>query len=113
MKRGVLSTVEGSRLAFECPGCRGPHIVRTGQGPGPRWGWNGSYDKPTFTPSILVRGTERLTDEEYDVYKLNGVLPTPRPLVCHSYVTDGKIKFLDDCTHSLAGQTVELIGEDE
>jgi hypothetical protein len=28
--------------------------------------------------------------------------------VCHSFVTDGKIQFLGDCTHALAGQTVEL-----
>lgn len=27
---------------------------------------------------------------------------------CHSYITDGKIKFLADCHHSLAGQTVEI-----
>ena len=28
--------------------------------------------------------------------------------VCHSFVTDGRIQFLGDCTHSLAGQTVDL-----
>jgi hypothetical protein len=27
---------------------------------------------------------------------------------CHSFVTNGKIQFLADCTHKLAGQTVEL-----
>jgi hypothetical protein len=27
---------------------------------------------------------------------------------CHSYVTNGRIQFLSDCHHSLAGQTVEL-----
>jgi hypothetical protein len=34
---------------------------------------------------------------------------------CHSFITDGKIEFLSDCTHSLAGQTVELkpVLEDE
>jgi hypothetical protein len=31
----------------------------------------------------------------------------PSPL-CHSFVRDGRIEFLSDCTHSLAGQTVEL-----
>ncbi len=28
--------------------------------------------------------------------------------VCHSFVTDGQIQFLGDCTHKLAGQTVPL-----
>jgi hypothetical protein len=28
--------------------------------------------------------------------------------VCHSFVTDGKIQFLSDCTHSLANTTVEI-----
>jgi len=27
---------------------------------------------------------------------------------CHSIVTDGKIAFLTDCFHTLAGQTVDL-----
>lgn len=30
------------------------------------------------------------------------------PHVCHSFVRDGRIEFLSDCTHALAGQTVEL-----
>ena len=29
--------------------------------------------------------------------------------VCHSFVTDGKIRYLNDCTHHLKGQTVELL----
>jgi hypothetical protein len=28
--------------------------------------------------------------------------------VCHSFVTDGRIQFLNDCTHPLAGQTVDI-----
>ena len=27
---------------------------------------------------------------------------------CHSFVTDGKIRFLNDCTHEMAGETVDL-----
>ncbi len=27
---------------------------------------------------------------------------------CHSFIEKGKIRFLPDCTHSLAGQTVDL-----
>lgn len=27
---------------------------------------------------------------------------------CHSFVRDGQIEFLSDCTHALAGKTVSL-----
>lgn len=30
------------------------------------------------------------------------------PSVCHSFVRDGRIQFLSDCTHKLANQTVDL-----
>ncbi len=30
------------------------------------------------------------------------------PAVCHTFVTDGRIQFLGDCTHVMAGQTVDL-----
>jgi len=77
-------------LLFECPGCGHAHGVypkSTGnpQG-GPSWDWNGSMEKPTFSPSILAQGEYR----------------------CHSYVRDGKIQYLTDCSHWLAGQTIEL-----
>lgn len=70
-----------------------PHTIQHGAGSGPRWGWNGDVDRPTFTPSILVR-------------YVTGA--KARHVTCHSFVTDGLIQFLGDCTHSLAGQTVEL-----
>lgn len=27
---------------------------------------------------------------------------------CHTFITDGKVQFLSDCTHALAGQTLDL-----
>jgi hypothetical protein len=56
------------------------------------WEWNGSLDKPTFKPSIFVNARQS-----------NPMVPS-----CHSFVTDGRIQFLNDCTHALAGQTVDL-----
>lgn len=91
----VLAKGGGNSLWFECPGCDMPHSVQHGAGEGPRWGWNGNADSPTFSPSILVRypwGPEQVEK------------------VCHSFVTDGRIQFLSDCTHELAGQTVDLPG---
>lgn len=70
-------------MAFHCPGCGCSHVVRV-EGPG-AWGWNGSMDRPTFTPSVLVT-----------------------PNRCHLFVRDGRIEFLRDCHHALAGQTVDM-----
>lgn len=82
-------------LVFTCPGCGHPHAVRVScTVPGrPLWGWNGDRERPTFTPSLLVR---------YD-------FTDGRPhVVCHSFVTDGRVRFLSDCTHAHAGETLDL-----
>ena len=76
-------------------------------GGGPNWTWNGSVDKPTFSPSVLCRATHRLTDEEYDRVMAGEVIE-PRPLVCHCFVRDGVIEFLADCTHRFAGMKVAM-----
>lgn len=79
------------------------HGIQHGAGPGPRWGWNGDMDRPTFTPSVLVRWSEPSNaPEEFD----NPAKDVKK--VCHSFVTDGRIQFLSDSTHALAGQTVDI-----
>lgn len=94
-------------VLFRCPGCNSAHQIRVDAAFGPAWGFNGDGDAPTFTPSVLVQGTQRITDEERRKI-MSGEAVQQRPLVCHSYVTDGRIQFLSDCTHALAGQTVDL-----
>lgn len=75
-------------LLIQCPGCNTEHKVYVNEGP-VTWDWNGSLDEPTFTPSLRVQYGQGQ--------------------VCHSYITDGKITYLNDCTHPLAGvQNVEL-----
>ncbi len=75
---------------FHCPGCGYGHSFRVNSDTTrPQWTWNGSLDKPTFAPSLLI----------------NQHHPPSR---CHSFVRDGKIEFLQDCHHNLKGQTVEL-----
>lgn len=102
----VFKKAEDNSLMFECPGCDSIHRISYGEGPGPRWAWNGSEELPTINPSILV---------QYDRWVPPAVPGLPMPVeqhkvseVCHSFITDGKIQFLGDCTHSLAGQTVPL-----
>lgn len=111
----VLRDAEGGGLVFFCPGCDMHHMVQVGEGAGPRWGWNQSVDRPTFTPSVLVRG-HGLTPAgraAWEAWSAAGH-PAPAPdfentaTVCHSFVTEGRIQFLGDCTHHLANQTVDL-----
>ena len=99
-----------------CPGCRRAHSIQHGDGPGPRWQWNGSAERPTFTPSVLVRGIREDMDaatqaayDELGTHELRGALDDPRfSSVCHSFVVDGQMQMLSDCTHALASQTVPI-----
>ena len=51
-------------------------------------------------------------EAEYDaIYAKGGreaVFASRFGKVCHSFVTNGRIQYLGDCTHKLAGQTVDL-----
>lgn len=92
-KNGIISQA----LAFSCPGCStlglsSLHMVTVNsRAVSPSWEWDGRFDHPTISPSIRV---------------LCGIGETSH--VCHSYLRDGVIEFLDDCTHELAGQKVPL-----
>jgi hypothetical protein len=70
-----------------CPACSEPHQCDE------RWTFNGDKERPTFRASVLVHEVDK---EDYH---------RPR---CHSYVTDGRIEYLGDCTHAMKGQTVDL-----
>lgn len=68
----------------------GVNVARENQ---PKWSWDGDTVSPTFSPSILVQGD--FGDER-------------KSLTCHSFVRNGNIEFLGDCSHALAGQTVPM-----
>lgn len=84
---------EPGDYTFECPACKCHHFFRTNEyrHGGAMWDFNGDFEKPTVRPSIFVNP--------------QGHSYTPK---CHSFISDGKIQYLNDCTHELAGQTVEL-----
>jgi hypothetical protein len=90
----VLRSTAPNRVSFWCPGCDGAHAVQI-RGKQPLWSYNDNPSAPTFTPSIRVIQLSQRDGEQVRE-------------VCHSFVTDGQIKFLGDCTHALAGQTVPL-----
>lgn len=104
MNRCTLGT--DKTLLFYCPGCEEAHGIPVDGSRG--WNWNGSLESPTVTPSILVGGVVYGPDKlSFSQYK--GPYPCETtPHVCHSFVTDGRIQYLGDCTHALVGTTVDL-----
>lgn len=64
-------------LSAHCPACDEEHVFRLAV-----WPWNGDYERPTFEGSMLSVGMIR----------------------CHSFLENGRWRFLADCTHALAGQ---------
>lgn len=98
MRLAHPSVTDPNYAWFHCPACDCKHAVSTGPC---GWQWNGDADKPTLSPSVLAT-TGRRVDRSF--------VPEPGdpPECCHSFVTDGRIQFLGDCTHQLAGQTLEL-----
>ncbi len=75
-------------IYFFCPGCDEVHSVRDDV-----WTVTGEGDKLTIQHSILR--TKKYSDDRKNI-------------VCHSFVTEGSIQFLNDCTHELRGKTVKL-----
>lgn len=84
-------------LMFVCPGCvvggtaggLGLHLLPVNTtNKTPAWHWDGNLEFPTLSPSILTgKGTAQ---------------------ICHSFLKAGVFEFLEDCTHSLAGQLVAI-----
>jgi hypothetical protein len=102
MARAETFIAEGKRyLTFRCPGCQSTHMVTAPPSP-IAWGFNGDLDRPTLTPSVLVSYDGPNAGED------RGGGDLVPPARCHSFVTDGRIQFLADSTHALAGQTVDL-----
>lgn len=90
-------TLEG--YFVKCPACEADdggsgHLFAVKMGDGsPGWSFDGNFERPTFAPSMLARsliGSHR------------------RELRCHSFVRNGNIEYLGDCTHAMKGQTIPL-----
>lgn len=91
-------------------------MIRVGHGNS--WTFNGSDDLPTFSPSVLVTSGHFSAHHKpgspcWCTYNAEHLPENPNERVfkcvrCHSFVRDGKIQFLGDCSHELKGQTVDL-----
>ena len=102
-------------LLFFCPGCQCGHAVWVSSPnrlTGASWGWNGSMEKPTFTPSLRIQfeaWNPPVTPENMDQYRASPWPQTKVAKICHVIVTDGKLHFCGDSTHKLAGQVVDMV----
>lgn len=107
-----MRLAEGNRLMYWCDGCRCLHTVQYGDGGGPRWTWNGDANNPTFSPSVLVRSghyADHAGMTAADCWICNNPEESHfKCTICHTFVRDGRVEYLNDCTHHLAGQTVDL-----
>lgn len=106
MKLKPFTSPSGGGFSYMCA-CGDHHNVTKG------WQFNGNMERPTFAPSVLVRTGHYVGGKpavgcwcDYEAR-----LGEPAPFncyLCHSFVRDGMIQFLSDCTHPLAGQTVPM-----
>lgn len=91
---------------FPCRGCGEIHQIKTtGE---PKWDFNGDVEKPTFSPSYLTwvdPNPNASPEPQYKKYR--------EGFRCHSFIRDGKIEYLSDCTHELAGQTLPMMTWEE
>jgi hypothetical protein len=77
--------------SFFCPGCDHGHVFFVAGSM--VWAFDGNLESPTFSPSLLNTCPQH---------------PDPKQRCCHLFLTAGKLHFLSDCTHALAGQIVDL-----
>jgi len=92
---------KGERWLFYCPGCEGMHsyVTQNAEGQkGPVWGFNRDEENPTFTPSLRINAS----------FKPEDLYPNTAVHRCHLFLTNGQLRYLNDCTHALAGKTVPL-----
>lgn len=102
-------------MAFHCPGCDNLHTVYV-KAPSfaparDTWSFNWDAERPTFSPSYLLnshRWEPPVTPANVERWREAPWKQEKKLYICHSFITDGRIQFLDDCTHHLRGQTVDL-----
>lgn len=114
MEKEKIHISEDGSIMFQCPGCGCNHSINTS------WTWNNDKVKPTFSPSILVKsghfmGAHKENESCWCTFNKEHPddLAPYKCSICHSFVNDGKIQFLNDCTHELKGKTVDMIDWNE
>ncbi len=103
--KAILRKSEGGGASFWCPGCDEAHNVNNT--------WEIDFDTNTISPSVLVRSGHYANPGAKECWcTYNEKHPDKKATFicsqCHSFVRNGMIEFLSDCSHKLANQTVAL-----
>lgn len=95
-KNPITGFYETADFVFYCPACETYHgIWTTHKNKNDAiWEFDNNLESPTIKPSLRI------------VWKSGSVEE-----VCHLYIRNGRIEYLKDCTHRLAGKTVEMLYE--
>lgn len=88
---------QGESYSYICLGCDQTHLVYVQ--PCDRknihvWKFNGDIETPTLSPSV--------------VFEIKFAIPEKPNIKCHHFIRDGKIQYLNDCTHKYAGQIIDI-----
>jgi hypothetical protein len=81
---------------YWCPGCDALHGIAvrpSKQRNGASWEFSGTLECPTYSPSQLTTWEQG---------------PERTKFVCHTFIRNGQIEFLNDCTHEFRGKMVPL-----
>ena len=98
-----LRRIEEGVIQHWCPACNGRHnfwVNPTKNPTGSSWMWDGNVDRPTFSPSMHIF-VKPWTDEETGK-------TIPGKTICHYFVSEGRISYCSDSSHTLSGQTIDL-----
>ncbi len=85
----LLRCIDNDKFLFYCPGCNCYHWFTV-----PKWTWNGKYDNPSVSPSIIT--------SPQDPYNK-----------CHLQIINGELKYFTDSKHYLAGISVSMTDLEE
>jgi len=75
---------------FWCPACKCGHGVWTTNTKGANWTFDGNFEAPTFSPSLLIHHGKDGKE------------------ICHVVVSAGVINYCSDCTHEFKGRSVPM-----
>lgn len=114
----VVAIDPSGHVTYRCPGCHDSHHIDP-----KRWAWNGDFIKPTFSPSVLVTSGHYVPSHKpgdhcwCTFYRENPDVAENAEnrqkgfecYRCHSFVRDGMVELLGDCSHANAGKTLPIL----
>ncbi len=99
IERTVIDQGVNKRYHFYwCYGCDSLHFVAINPDKntiGAGWDFSGTLENPIYSPSQLIR-------YEY------GPAEERKTHICHTFIKDGMIQYLGDCTHEFRNQTIPM-----